>query len=141
MSQAESRAIRAQRRALGEELQTNNNNTEASSIDGEDLPPDAEGDISMDSLTTERNEIVTSYLDLAGTRKERRNDLAQRYHFMCDCSLCMNSDPNEVDPREALKCPKCTSWFSLTCQRLAIKKSGQALNPQREPAKAAYYAE
>lgn len=150
-------------------------------------------------------EIVTSYVDLAGTRKERRNDLAQRYHFMCDCSLCMNSDPNEVDPREALKCPKCTTWFSLThaksvlyedarasaasaaqsnpvlgpqitgsgrrldagpscsggsqkkeiscpnCgfsrlidvegQRLAIKKSGQALNPQREPAKAAYYAE
>ncbi|KAG0145855.1 hypothetical protein CROQUDRAFT_45135 [Cronartium quercuum f. sp. fusiforme G11] len=139
-------------------------------------------------------EIVTSYVDLAGTRKERRNDLLQRYQFVCDCALCTASDPNEVDPREALKCPKCTNWFSLmhaipvspispvasgpmitgsgrrldagpssvggsqkkeiSCpncgfsrlidvegQRLAIKKSGQALNAQKEPAKAAYYAE
>ncbi|MBW0509653.1 hypothetical protein O181_049368 [Austropuccinia psidii MF-1] len=138
-------------------------------------------------------EVVTSYVDLAGTRKERQNELAQRYQFICHCSLCKSDWLDQVDPREALKCPKCTNWFSLppskcnyhdvpqacgsvdasspnrsdagpssgggvkkeiTCpncgfsrlidvegQRLAIKKSGQALDTVKEPAKAAYYAE
>jgi len=143
-------------------------------------------------------EILTSYIDVAGTRQERRNELAKRYKFVCDCPACQpESNDQEVDPREALKCPKCTNWFSIgpkksnlqdpsnnssqafelsspgssrpdagpsssrrtvrkeiACphcgfsrlidvegQRSAIKKSGKALDPAKEPAKAAYYAE
>ncbi|PLW22875.1 hypothetical protein PCANC_02822 [Puccinia coronata f. sp. avenae] len=144
-------------------------------------------------------EILTSYIDSSGTRQERRNELVKRYKFVCDCPACQpDSDNEEVDPREALKCPKCTNWFSIgpkranapdpgsnssqafelsspgssrldagpssssrraarkeiTCphcgfsrlidvegQRSAIKKSGKALDPAKEPAKAAYYAE
>ncbi|POW17049.1 hypothetical protein PSTT_00882 [Puccinia striiformis] len=136
-------------------------------------------------------EIVTSYIDSAGTRQERRNELIKRYKFICDCSACTLpylNDNLKVDPREALKCPKCTNWFSIgpfessspgnnssnstridagpsssskrsirkeiVCphcgfsrlidvegQRSAIKKSGKALDPNKEPAKAAYYAE
>ncbi|KAI9620890.1 hypothetical protein H4Q26_013565 [Puccinia striiformis f. sp. tritici PST-130] len=124
-------------------------------------------------------------------RQERRNELIKRYKFICDCSACTLpylNDNLKVDPREALKCPKCTNWFSIgpfessspgnnssnstridagpsssskrsirkeiVCphcgfsrlidvegQRSAIKKSGKALDPNKEPAKAAYYAE
>ncbi|CAH7689677.1 hypothetical protein BY996DRAFT_4602746, partial [Phakopsora pachyrhizi] len=61
------------------------------------------------------DEILTSYVDLSVTRKERQKDLAQRMQFICDCELCVKSerDPSFVDPRDALKCPKCTNWFSL----------------------------
>ncbi|KAA1064479.1 hypothetical protein PGT21_004344 [Puccinia graminis f. sp. tritici] len=143
-------------------------------------------------------EIVTSYIDSAGTRQERRNELVKRYKFVCDCQACQSDwNDQQVDPREALKCPKCTNWFSIgpkrpdgadssnisspafemsspsssrpdagpssskravrkeiACphcgfsrlidvegQRSAIKKSGKALDPAKEPAKAAYYAE
>jgi len=59
-------------------------------------------------------EILTSYIDVAGTRQERRNELAKRYKFVCDCPACQpESNDQEVDPREALKCPKCTNWFSI----------------------------
>jgi SET and MYND domain-containing protein len=65
-------------------------------------------------LATWGGQVLTSYIDSSGTRQERRNELVKRYKFVCDCPACQpDSDNEEVDPREALKCPKCTNWFSI----------------------------
>lgn len=58
-------------------------------------------------------EILTSYIDSSGPRQERQNELMKRYRFVCDCKLCQSNPDDQVDPREALKCPKCTNWFSI----------------------------
>ncbi|EGF98275.1 uncharacterized protein MELLADRAFT_113681 [Melampsora larici-populina 98AG31] len=49
MVNAESRAIRANRRANGNNTQSTSTGANASSIDGEDLPPDGETDVGEDS--------------------------------------------------------------------------------------------
>ncbi|EGF97721.1 uncharacterized protein MELLADRAFT_114129 [Melampsora larici-populina 98AG31] len=52
MASAESRAIRANRRANGIVSHATNTQIQNSSIDGEDLPPDAEADVGEDSFST-----------------------------------------------------------------------------------------
>ncbi|GAA6036402.1 hypothetical protein JCM8097_001703 [Rhodosporidiobolus ruineniae] len=57
-------------------------------------------------------EVVTSYVDVALPREVRRKELRERYKFECGCEEC---ERGEVDPREALECPKkgCCGLISL----------------------------
>ncbi|KAK7457072.1 hypothetical protein VKT23_010373 [Stygiomarasmius scandens] len=49
-------------------------------------------------------EILTSYIDTILPKSSRVKTLQDTYYFTCTCSLC--SAKLEVDPREALHCPK-----------------------------------
>ncbi|KAF9519864.1 hypothetical protein BS47DRAFT_1481760 [Hydnum rufescens UP504] len=55
-------------------------------------------------------EILSSYIDITLPGPRRRHELKENYMFDCNCSACSNSEP---DPRESLRCPKCTSLVPL----------------------------
>ncbi|GAA5900303.1 hypothetical protein JCM8208_005320 [Rhodotorula glutinis] len=52
------------------------------------------------------DEVVTSYVDLALPRDVRQKELRERYKFECACEACEGGEGDEVDPREALACPR-----------------------------------
>lgn len=73
-------------------------------------------------------EVLTSYVDLAATGRERRAELRERYFFECRCPACL-AEPTatEPDPRDMLKCPECTTWFQPPGRSSLIHRAGLAL--------------
>lgn len=59
-------------------------------------------------------EVLTSYIDIALPRAERKKELNERYKFECDCEGCRGS---ELDPREALACSAkgCDGLIAFPC--------------------------
>lgn len=46
-------------------------------------------------------EVTVSYLDVCLPWEKRQDELARRYFFQCQCSLCLST---ECDPRDAWRC-------------------------------------
>ncbi|EGG06084.1 uncharacterized protein MELLADRAFT_63671 [Melampsora larici-populina 98AG31] len=107
MANAESRAIRANRRANGNNTQSTSTGANNSSIDGEDLPPDGESDVGKDSDST--NNVV----DNAPNNRDANNLLpggAQAnpapdqviHHDLTNKSDSDNPGPNNSEPEQPI---------------------------------------
>jgi hypothetical protein len=69
-------------------------------------------------------EVLTSYIDVALPREERKRDLKERYKFECGCEGCKGL---ELDPREALECSTkgCEGLIALPRMSLLSLISGR----------------
>jgi hypothetical protein len=50
-------------------------------------------------------EVLTAYIDISVPKHIRQADLKDRYHFVCDCTLCQKTG---VDPRWVVRHPGCS---------------------------------
>ncbi|KAM0753429.1 SET domain-containing protein [Meredithblackwellia eburnea MCA 4105] len=67
-------------------------------------------------------EVVTSYVDLTEPGDKRREELAERYFFECDCYLCgLEKDKDWPDPRKALWCSACKAKVKFPNEDGVIK--------------------
>ncbi|BGP19589.1 hypothetical protein JCM10213_009318 [Rhodosporidiobolus nylandii] len=96
-------------------------------------------------------EILTSYVDIALPRDERRKELRERYKFDCVCEECEPAEEGKVDPREALECaqknceglmglpprPASTATRSVTCSVCGSTAPYKSVNPSIDAAKLA----
>lgn len=54
----------------------------------------------------EGEEVLMSYIDISLPKQDRQADLAKRYGFECDCSLCLR-ETDQVDPRWCIRHQGC----------------------------------
>ncbi|XP_021284165.1 histone-lysine N-methyltransferase ASHR1-like [Herrania umbratica] len=63
------------------------------------------------------DEVLISYIDLCQTTRDRRDDLNEKYHFVCSCRRCCKYDKIDDQILDALRCKhgKCDGFLVDKC--------------------------
>lgn len=74
------------------------------------------------------SKVFISYIDLLSPCEERRNELKERYYFLCTCSRCV--DEEETQLMNAACCPnkKCDAAVNITDSIEECPKCGQTID-------------